>query len=139
MIGRSKDLIINAGKNVYPQDLEAIVNELPGIHAGRTVVVFGVPDEREGTELIAVVAEVAMVGNGRREGTQESHSASEVAQRRRMVTVSICHPGRTSRWLLKDVQWEDCAEGPIGRSGWQNLVVSKRLTVTSKQSTVGSY
>ena len=57
VIGRSKDLIINAGKNIYPQDIEAIVNEVPGVHAGRAVA-FGVPDEREGTELIAVVAEV---------------------------------------------------------------------------------
>ena len=57
VVGRSKDLIINAGKNVYPQDIEAIVNTVPGVHAGRAVV-FGVPDEREGTELIAVVAEV---------------------------------------------------------------------------------
>ena len=57
VIGRSKDLIINAGKNVYPQDIEAIVNTIHGVHAGR-VVAFGVPDEREGTELIAVIAEV---------------------------------------------------------------------------------
>jgi len=57
IIGRSKDLIINAGKNVYPQDLEALVNGVEGVHAGRAVA-FGVPDEEEGTELIAVVAEV---------------------------------------------------------------------------------
>jgi acyl-CoA synthetase (AMP-forming)/AMP-acid ligase II len=57
IVGRSKDLIINAGKNVYPQDIEAIVNSVAGVHPGRAVV-FGVEDEREGTELIAVVAEV---------------------------------------------------------------------------------
>jgi fatty-acyl-CoA synthase len=57
IIGRKKDIIINAGKNIYPQDIEAIVNTVAGIKAGRAVV-FGVPDEREGTELIAVVAEV---------------------------------------------------------------------------------
>ncbi len=57
VIGRKKDLIINAGKNVYPQDIEAIVNTVDGIKPGRAVV-FGVPDEREGTELLAVVAEV---------------------------------------------------------------------------------
>ncbi|MBA3875307.1 MAG: AMP-binding protein, partial [Anaerolineae bacterium] len=57
IVGRSKDLIINAGKNVYPQDIEAIVNSVTGVHPGRAVA-FGVPDEREGTELIAVVAEV---------------------------------------------------------------------------------
>jgi len=57
IVGRSKDLIINAGKNIYPQDIEAIVNSVAGVHPGRAVV-FGVADEREGTELIAVVAEV---------------------------------------------------------------------------------
>ena len=58
LVGRSKDLIINAGKNVYPQDIEAIVSEISGIRPGRAVA-FGVFDHREGTELIAVVAEVA--------------------------------------------------------------------------------
>jgi acyl-CoA synthetase (AMP-forming)/AMP-acid ligase II len=58
IVGRAKDLIINAGKNVYPQDIEAIVNEVDGVKNGRAVV-FGVPDEREGTELIAVMAEVS--------------------------------------------------------------------------------
>jgi fatty-acyl-CoA synthase len=54
--GRKKDLIIVGGKNVYPQDIESIANEVPGVHPGR-VVVFGVPDERLGTEAIVVVAE----------------------------------------------------------------------------------
>ncbi|GAB5489790.1 MAG: hypothetical protein Phog2KO_00050 [Phototrophicaceae bacterium] len=57
IVGRKKDLIITAGKNVYPQDIEAIVNTINGIHQGRCVV-FGIPDEREGTELIVVVAEL---------------------------------------------------------------------------------
>ncbi len=57
VVGRKKDLIIHAGKNIYPQDIEAIVNQVPGVHPGRAVV-FGVPDEREGTEIIVVVAEV---------------------------------------------------------------------------------
>ncbi len=55
--GRKKDLIIVGGKNVYPQDLEAIANEVPGVHPGR-VVAFGVPDERLGTEAIVLVCEV---------------------------------------------------------------------------------
>jgi fatty-acyl-CoA synthase len=97
VIGRSKDLIINAGKNVYPQDLEAIVNEVPGVHAGRAVV-FGVPDEREGTELIAVIAETRETDPDAR---QEIGKAirQEVA-RRSTVTVSFVQLV-DSKWLIK--------------------------------------
>jgi len=55
--GRKKDLIIVGGKNIYPQDIERLVNELPGIHPGR-VVAFGVLDEGAGTEGVIVIAEI---------------------------------------------------------------------------------
>jgi len=55
--GRQKDLIIVGGKNIYPQDIENILNSVPGVHPGRTVA-FGVPNEQLGTEDIAVIAEV---------------------------------------------------------------------------------
>ncbi len=55
--GRSKDLIIVGGKNVYPQDLEAIANEIPGIYPGRAVA-FGLLDKRQGTESIGMVCEL---------------------------------------------------------------------------------
>jgi fatty-acyl-CoA synthase len=54
--GRKKDVIIVGGKNVYPQDLEAIAGEVPGVHPGR-VVAFGIFDEVAGTEEVAIVAE----------------------------------------------------------------------------------
>ena len=56
--GRKKDLIIVGGKNVYPQDIENLLNDIPGIHAGR-VVAFGVENTQLGTEDVAVLAEVA--------------------------------------------------------------------------------
>jgi acyl-CoA synthetase (AMP-forming)/AMP-acid ligase II len=55
--GRKKDMLIVGGKNVYPQDIESIACEVPGVHPGR-VVVFGVFDERSGTEEVVLVAEV---------------------------------------------------------------------------------
>lgn len=55
--GRKKDLIIVGGKNVYPQDLEALACEVPGVHPGRTVA-FGIFDEEQGTEEVVIVAEV---------------------------------------------------------------------------------
>jgi fatty-acyl-CoA synthase len=54
--GRKKDLIIVGGKNVYPQDLERLAGEVPGVHPGR-VVAFGVFDEDAGTEEVVIVAE----------------------------------------------------------------------------------
>lgn len=55
--GRMKDLIIVGGKNIYPQDVEAIINEIEGVKAGRTVA-FGVFNDKLGTEDIGVVAEL---------------------------------------------------------------------------------
>jgi acyl-CoA synthetase (AMP-forming)/AMP-acid ligase II len=54
--GRKKDLIIVGGKNVYPQDLERLASEVPGVHAGR-VVAFGVFNTSTGTEDVVVIAE----------------------------------------------------------------------------------
>jgi len=97
IVGRSKDLIINAGKNIYPQDIEAIVNEVPGVHTGRAVA-FGVPDEREGTELIAVVAEVG--SDDPRERKKIATAIRQTVARQSMITVSYVHLV-DAHWLIK--------------------------------------
>ena len=97
VIGRSKDLIINAGKNIYPQDIEAIVNKVPGVHAGRAVV-FGVPDEREGTELIAVVAEVNNADPAKRKTINKA--IRQTVARQSMVNISYVTLV-DDRWLIK--------------------------------------
>jgi acyl-CoA synthetase (AMP-forming)/AMP-acid ligase II len=55
--GRKKDMIIVGGRNVYPQDLESLSYEVPGVHAGRSVA-FGLFDEEQGTEEVVIIAEV---------------------------------------------------------------------------------
>jgi fatty-acyl-CoA synthase len=55
--GRKKDMIIVGGKNVYPQDLEALTYELAGVHSGRSVA-FGMFDEMQGTEEVVIISEV---------------------------------------------------------------------------------
>jgi acyl-CoA synthetase (AMP-forming)/AMP-acid ligase II len=97
VIGRAKDLIINAGKNVYPQDIEAIVNRVEGVHVGRAVV-FGVPDAKEGTELIAVVAEVQTDDPEERRAIAKT-IRQEVA-RQSEISVSYVHLVGP-KWLLK--------------------------------------
>jgi acyl-CoA synthetase (AMP-forming)/AMP-acid ligase II len=57
VLGRKKDLIIVGGRNVYPHDLEMLVNTVEGVHPGR-VAIFGVPNPERGTEEVAVIAEI---------------------------------------------------------------------------------
>jgi len=54
--GRIKDIIIRAGRHIYPQEIEEAVAEIPGIRKG-CVAVFGAPDPRSGTERLIVLAE----------------------------------------------------------------------------------
>jgi 1-acyl-sn-glycerol-3-phosphate acyltransferase len=54
--GRDKDIIIRAGRNLYPHELEAAVGGVAGIRQG-CVAVFGVADRATGTERLVVLAE----------------------------------------------------------------------------------
>jgi malonyl-CoA/methylmalonyl-CoA synthetase len=52
LVGRSKDLIISGGFNVYPAEVEGFLNELPGV--GESAVI-GVPHPDFGEAVVAVV------------------------------------------------------------------------------------
>lgn len=54
--GRIKDIIIRAGRNLYPHELEEVVGDIPDIRKGR-VAVFGATDPGTGTERLVVLAE----------------------------------------------------------------------------------
>lgn len=54
--GRRKDVIIKAGRNLYPQEVEAVVGEVAGVRKG-CAAVFGITDPEAGTEKLVVVAE----------------------------------------------------------------------------------
>ena len=54
--GRAKDVIIAGGRNIYPQEVEEAVAEVPGVRRG-CVAAFGVQDAATGTERLVVVAE----------------------------------------------------------------------------------
>ena len=94
--GRKKDLIIVGGKNVHPQDLEALAAEVPGVHPGR-VVAFGVFDEEAGTEEV-VVAEADTEAEAQRQAIADSirlriNQGSDITVR----LVVMVGP----RWVLK--------------------------------------
>lgn len=54
--GRRKDLIIKAGRNIYPAEIEENTAKVPGVRQG-CVVAFGVTDNDRGTEQLIIVAE----------------------------------------------------------------------------------
>jgi malonyl-CoA/methylmalonyl-CoA synthetase len=56
LIGRAKDLIISGGLNIYPKEIEAVIDGLPGVAESAVV---GVPDPDFGEAVIAVVVPVA--------------------------------------------------------------------------------
>jgi acyl-CoA synthetase (AMP-forming)/AMP-acid ligase II len=56
--GRIKDMIIRAGRHIYPQEIEEAVGDIPGI-IKHGVAVFGTSDPSSGTERTVVVAETS--------------------------------------------------------------------------------
>jgi fatty-acyl-CoA synthase len=109
--GRKKDLIIVGGKNVYPQDLEALGSEVVGIHPGR-VVAFGVMNEESGTEEVVLVAELEENPSPEGISTRADELAEEIRQRVSrgsdivLRSVKVVERG----WLLKT------SSGKIARS-----------------------
>ncbi len=52
IVGRSKDLIISGGYNVYPAEIEGFLNEMPGVAES---AVIGVPHPDFGEAVVAAV------------------------------------------------------------------------------------
>ncbi len=57
--GRRKDLIIKAGRNLYPAEIESMVETVKDVRHG-CVVAFEVTDAKLGTEQLIIVAETRM-------------------------------------------------------------------------------
>jgi 1-acyl-sn-glycerol-3-phosphate acyltransferase len=59
--GRKKDVIIRAGRNIYPTEVEEVIGDLVGVRKG-CVAVFGSHDPDAGTERVVVLAETRVTG-----------------------------------------------------------------------------
>jgi len=106
--GRQKDLIIIGGRNYYPQDLEAVVEGVPGFGVGR-VAAFGVTERERASEVLIVVAETT----GEPAGEQEA-AKSVVELRQRLLTRFGVAPYDTV--LLKRGQIPITTSGKIRRA-----------------------
>ena len=79
--GRSKDLIIKAGRNIYPQEIEEAAAEAEGTRRG-CIAAFSAPDPRTGTEQLVVVAETRL--------SDPAARARLAAEIKRRVSASCC-------------------------------------------------
>jgi len=117
--GRKKDLIIVGGKNIYPQDLEAIANEIQGVHPGR-VVAFGIFDESSGTEEVVLIAEVDVIADSEKENI--SRAIKDIVTRN--SAIALRHVMLVDeKWLIKT------SSGKIARSANKEKYI--RLTTDS--------
>jgi fatty-acyl-CoA synthase len=106
--GRRKDLIIVGGKNIYPQDLEAIANVTPGIYPGRAVA-FGMMDANMGSEVIVMVCEMDDENTSpERQREIEQDLRQRVVQQSEVALKDLRLVGR--KWLIKT------SSGKIARS-----------------------
>lgn len=84
IVDRTKDLIIRGGFNVYPREVEEIINRFPGV---REVAVIGVPHEVHGEEIVAVViADEGVDGEELREWTKGHMGAHKYPRRVEFVS-----------------------------------------------------
>ncbi|MEM9433905.1 MAG: malonyl-CoA synthase [Pseudomonadota bacterium] len=52
IVGRAKDLIISGGYNIYPKEIEDVLNQVPGVLES---AVFGTPDADFGERVVAAI------------------------------------------------------------------------------------
>lgn len=93
ILGRKKDIIIVAGNNIAPEDVEDAVNEVPGVVPGR-VVACGMEDAESGTEQVCVIAE-----------TEETSEKGLKAIRRAVMEAGIRIDVAISRVYLVPPRW----------------------------------
>jgi fatty-acyl-CoA synthase len=124
VIGRFKDIAIVGGHNVFPEDVEAIVNTIDGIYPGR-VVAFGVEDQELGTQSLAVVAEV------RDEFNEDSESKLEAAIRKLVLTAIGVAPRYVAvvpqKWIVKSTA------GKISRRETRERFERERLSLERRE------
>ncbi|OGQ00295.1 MAG: hypothetical protein A2Z40_03560 [Deltaproteobacteria bacterium RBG_19FT_COMBO_60_16] len=96
IIGRKKDLIIVAGHNIAPEDVEDAVNEVKGVIPGRAVA-FGVDDPDTGTEKVCVVAETEEADEGRLKAIRRAIGEAGIRINVTIAGVYLVPP----RWLVK--------------------------------------
>jgi acyl-CoA synthetase (AMP-forming)/AMP-acid ligase II len=118
VVGRVKDLMIVAGVNVFPQEVEETVSQVNGVHPGR-VSAFSFFDESLQSEKVVVVAESDRHDDaGRVEIVQEIRQRILAAFQIGNFEVVLVPP----QWLIKSTSGK-MARG-ANREKWRESILS---------------
>lgn len=111
-LGRGHDMIVSAGSNVYPQEVEAVLQALPGV---RAAVVTGLPDPGRGLRLIAaVLADTDLDVAGLRAASSAVLTAPKRPQDYyRLRELPLTAAGKVSRSILR--RWIDQGDSRVIR------------------------
>ncbi len=115
--GRMKDIIIKAGRNIAPQELEEMVGNIPQIRKG-CVVVFADKDSINATEKLIIVAEI-------RELTKQEQST--IIKEIQALTVDLLNVGADDILLVPPHTILKTSSGKIRRASCQQLYQMGKL------------
>lgn len=115
--GRKKDVIIKAGRNIYPEVIEELVGSIPGIRKG-CVIAFGVEDTKLGTEKIIIVAET-------KESRKDKDKLSMIITEK--VAASLGHPPDHIIFVAKR-SIPKTSSGKLQRSTCKNAYLTGQLS-----------
>ncbi|MFQ5695131.1 MAG: AMP-binding protein, partial [Terriglobia bacterium] len=116
--GRTKDVVIKAGCNYYPHEIEEVAADAAGVRRG-CVVAFSVPDDKTGTEALVVVAETRASDR-----TAQASIRSEI--KRRIASACCIAPDVVE--LLRPQTIPKTPSGKLRRSATRQLYLARRLT-----------
>jgi fatty-acyl-CoA synthase/long-chain acyl-CoA synthetase len=104
---RAKDMIVSGGINIYPAEVEAVIDSFPGV---LECAVFGIPDERWGERVHALLVprEDAVVDPDEVIAYCREHLASYKVPRQAELVSDLPHSlaGKILKRQLRDRYWE---------------------------------
>lgn len=106
--GRARDLIIQGGRNLYPEDVERVAVEAVGLSYG--VAAFARPNSRRGTDELIVVAESRERDPaGRSQLVKEIRGALLATLGAKAEEVHLCGVGSIPRTTSGKIRRRECA------------------------------
>ena len=117
LCGRLKDVIIIAGRNIYPEDIERAAGSVDGVRAGN-VIAFGI-DSSKGKESVIVVAEV------------KTDDLEDIRKKIRYRVISICGIPPKDIVLVQPGSLPKTSSGKLQRSLCKQQYKENKLSIAN--------